>query len=209
MDTGRNTGSRDADILLARRIDWRFLLPTPALNRVLYIGPADDELCRALQRFSRQLEVTAPARRSDGPTAANGPFDLLVVADSSLSSVAQGLPSLAAGGHVYWEIHRLPGRRAGPWRIGWRHAGHYAALLADLGVAACTAHWHRPDFERCKELVPFASRTALRHAVGRPGASLSGRLKFLTAIALLRSGLLYFVTPSLSVVGTKPLPGPH
>lgn len=51
------------DMLLqaSRRVDWRFLLPNPALGRVAYVGPVDSEHAASLRLFLPNL-YCHPAR---------------------------------------------------------------------------------------------------------------------------------------------------
>ncbi|MGH7600344.1 MAG: hypothetical protein ACREOI_28655, partial [bacterium] len=86
----------DHDLQLARRIDWRFLLPEPYLRRVVYLGPEPGALPAALKHFSESLRINAVEK--------NGSFDLVVLRLREASSLAKADALLAPGGFLYWEM---------------------------------------------------------------------------------------------------------
>ena len=56
--TGSYTQTQsDALLQASRRVDWRFLLPDPNLERVAYLGPANRSLWESLRLFSAALAV--------------------------------------------------------------------------------------------------------------------------------------------------------
>jgi len=65
--SGDAASNRDQQLRLARRVDWRFLLPSPRLGRVCVLGAPDDDLRRALEF------------ESIGPELDRGGFDTVVV----------------------------------------------------------------------------------------------------------------------------------
>jgi hypothetical protein len=89
----------DHELQLARRIDWRFLLPEPYLRRVVYLGPETEDLPAALKHFSESLRVNAVEK--------NGSFDLVVLRLREASSLAKADALLAPGGFLYWEMKPL------------------------------------------------------------------------------------------------------
>ncbi len=90
----------DHELQLARRIDWRFLLPEPYLRRVVYLGPETGDLPAALKHFSESLRINAVAE--------NGSFDLVVLRLREASCLAKADALLAPGGFLYWEMKPLP-----------------------------------------------------------------------------------------------------
>ena len=52
-----NTVAHEAVLQASRRIDWRFLLPTPDLGQVACIGVTDADLLESLALFSVRLDV--------------------------------------------------------------------------------------------------------------------------------------------------------
>jgi hypothetical protein len=86
----------DHELQLARRIDWRFLLPEPYLRRVVYLGPEPGALPEALKHFSESLRINAVEK--------NGSFDLVVLRLREASSLAKADALLVPGGFLYWEM---------------------------------------------------------------------------------------------------------
>jgi hypothetical protein len=86
----------DHELQLARRIDWRFLLPEPYLRRVVYLGPEPGALPDALKHFSESLRINAVEK--------NGSFDLVVLRLREASSLAKADALLVPGGFLYWEM---------------------------------------------------------------------------------------------------------
>jgi hypothetical protein len=180
-------GAADEMLLHAvRRADWRFLLPDPALGRVAYLGPHDEELVRALERVSPGVALVEPG------DAAAPSHDVAVATGAGPAAVPQLVPLLRPGGWLYAET---TGRAAARW----------CAALRAAGLEGVEAWWLWPDAARPKELVPLDDPAAIRHALGRrdPGARL--RPRAWAARALLASGLLRRVIPAAAVVGRRPL----
>jgi hypothetical protein len=96
VSTKRAAGRSDHELQLARRIDWRFLLPEPYLRRVVYLGPETGALPAALKQFSESLRINAVEK--------NGSFDLVVLRLREASSLAKADALLAPGGFLYWEM---------------------------------------------------------------------------------------------------------
>jgi hypothetical protein len=96
----------DHELQLARRIDWRFLLPEPYLRRVAYFGQEPGMLPSALEHFSESLRINSVAE--------NGSFDLVVLHLIETSSLAKAHKLLAPGGFLYWEMKPLN------WAASWR-----------------------------------------------------------------------------------------
>ena len=181
----------DMDALgLARRLDWRFLLPDPRLEQVAYIGPLRGELRRALHRFTRSVV--------ENPDAASSAehFELVVVAAGYASMVSRAAALLKPGGHVYWEVDRS-GSLTGP--DGILRDPRKKALALDL--TDVRAHWHYPNLESTRMILP-PTAPAVAYAHGRRAGSSSG-----IARALLRGapwGLLPRIVPGLSIIARRP-----
>ncbi len=86
----------DQDLQLARRIDWRFLLPEPYLRRVAYFGHEPAALPSALTHFSESLRINSVAE--------SGSFDLVVLHLIEASSLPKAHKLLVPGGFLYWEM---------------------------------------------------------------------------------------------------------
>jgi len=89
-----------------RRLDWRFLLPDPALGRVAYLGPASDSLAAALRASGAALAViTGPLADAD-----RAAFDTVVAVDPLRESLAAAADLLCPGGWLYAEVSGGAGR---------------------------------------------------------------------------------------------------
>jgi hypothetical protein len=122
-----------------RRLDWRFLLRDPRLRRVMYVGAGAGLLLPALMRFG------AAVTRYPSAAAALHGADLVVAQAVRLDAVKGALALLAPDGLLYWELEP----HHNPFRCDW--AGVHA-----LGVEDVRLHWHYPNFEDCRWIVPIA-----------------------------------------------------
>jgi hypothetical protein len=189
---------QDLEILEVRRVDWRFLLPSPALGRVLYVGTGQSELRRALGRFSGAVVALGDADPAGGSVRGWKAFDLIVVEGGNSDVIRKSLPLLRPGGAVYWEFTRPP------LSFIRRHPRRYMDSLAPFGLTEIDVYWPRPDFDTCIELVPIARDFALRFVFDRTHETLKGRLKLAIGRFLAHSGLLAFAIRGFSVVAIKP-----
>jgi hypothetical protein len=164
------------DLLLAsRRVDWRFLLPDPALRRVAIVGEAGPDLRRALELFSEEA-----GSRPEAP-------ELVVAAAAGPRELRAAAELVPPGGRLYAELR---GPLARP--------GRALTLLRELGLGEAIAHWHLPSFDRAQEIVPLAHDEVVGHALERhsPRFRIPGR-------ALLRAGLLRRLAPCVSVLARR------
>jgi hypothetical protein len=183
----RTGGSEPRDALLqaSRRLDWRFLLPAPTLNHVIYLGPRAGALLDSLHRFSCRLVVAG-----DSPLLASAaPFDLAVVSAPSLDTLQMAERLLRPGGHVYIETHGALSRRRG------LHVAAVRRVLRRLAFSAVRVAAHWPDFERCTRIVAL-DRVALRHAVDSTVRLEAGRI---VVASLVRPSAIELLAPALSV----------
>jgi len=150
------------ELRLLRRVDWRFLLPTPDLGRVAYPAPRDAGLLEALRHVSGSVERA--------PVAELAGYDVVVVTAGArvLGEVVREAPPGS------WVVAELPGRAA--------HAA--ARRLRRRGWPEAEAHWLWPDTARCREIVPLRA-AAVRHALARrdPGARWRLRVRVARLIA--------------------------
>ncbi|HEX9652594.1 MAG TPA: hypothetical protein VGA99_02690, partial [bacterium] len=172
---------------LIRRLDWRFLLPDPNLNRVIYLGEANSALITAVRYFADYFEIL------NSGTPGRKPFDLAVVRSHRLEEAGLAFDLLKPGGYFYWET--IQKNRLVP--IGVKAQVDY---LRKIGFENIAAHWHRPNFERALDLVPIFDATALDYFFaperGERKKSAAGRF-------LLRTGLLKFAMTCVSIVAIK------
>lgn len=169
-------------LALARRLDWRFLLPNPKLKRVAYVGEGRGDLLPALREFSDSL-------RTDACAVENA--DLLVAQTRNLAELKRQAERLPPGGLLYWEA-------------GGRHMSlsRVRAELRALGFGEVRAYWHHPDFESCRQVVPLHDPEAMELFVTRSApALLSPAQRLLRLPALLN--LVARLAPAVSVVAVK------
>ncbi len=124
---------------LARRVDWRFLLPGPRPVRIARIGLADDELDAALTAVFDS--VTSYDSVKDIPRPA--PFDLLVLCSTEIRDAARAAEVLPPRGALCWEVRRGPSSRI------------LRETLEENGLEDVRVYWHRPDFRRCLDVIPL------------------------------------------------------
>jgi hypothetical protein len=166
-----------------RRLDWRFLLPDPALGRVVYVGRGESDLLVALRIAG--LDVTALTGETAG--AAGASFATAVMVNPSPRDRALAAALLRPGGWLYAEVS------------GARAARRLAKHLSGAGFGSVQLHWHWPDFARCTRILPLDDAGALVYGLlkGRGGAQ--GK-----AVAwLARSGALRWLARPVSVVARR------
>lgn len=198
----------DRELQLARRIDWRFLLPEPYLRRVAYRGPASGTLPTALKHFSASFQTISAQETAE--------FDLVVLRLSEVTELAQASKLLATGGFLYWEMKpinwtaaiqpRFNGKRvARPKR--WRHVANlfydHVEALERLDFEDIQIHWQRPNFEGCLEIIPINEARALDYAFGRPRSDFASHVKFAAGKVMMQTGLLAHLTPCFSLIAQK------
>jgi len=182
------TTSQDNLLHVVRRVDWRFLLPSPVLERVAYIGRAEGSLAAALRFTCASLTVLDPAHL-DAPA---GDFDLVVIERGTVEMVRRGAALLPPGGCLYAE---LAGRGGASLAA--------ARALRGLGFRGAETYWHWPDFERATRILPLGEPQALAHSIlkdrqGWQAAAVRGGVRALQSARLLDRALRY-----TSVVGRR------
>ena len=169
---------------LSRRLDWRFLLPDPTLNRFAFVGPEASTLLHALQRFSRE-------RVERGQLA-----DLVVLTDATLTDFRHHISSASA---FYLELNRPT------WPKRLRQAAaptNYLRAAAKAGFRA-DAYWHYPDFEAATRIIPLSVASPLLNVIAKNRRDTKTRIKVAGMGWLLKSGLLARTVPTLSIIGFK------
>jgi hypothetical protein len=154
--TGAQSSRRDRDLQIARRLDWRYLLPDPRLGRLALIGRPEGVLLEALQLFSEKLTVIPSSAQPAPPFPAN--CDVAVVCSSEPGAVALASSALKPGGCLYWELG------ATRWRFSLRRCH---AALRKHGFEEIKVYWCRPSFEECLEMIPLSEPLALAFALSR------------------------------------------
>ena len=147
---------------LLRRIDWRFLLPTSAPEKVLCLS---EDLVEPLRLVCGTVRTEAGATESD--------FDLAAATDPSAEALARARAALRAGGCLYTE-----------WRTpvsgGWQEI---VSRLGRAGFEDVSCFWPRPDPARAPATVwiPLETNGPLnyyrtRRTATRNPLRLAGRL---------------------------------
>jgi len=185
-------GRPDRDLQIARRLDWRYILPDPRLCKVTLIGRPEGILFEALQRFSEKLTVIPGTGQRTQTTPADS--DVVVVRSSEPGAVALASRALRVGGHLYWELG------ASRWRLSPRSC---LRALRKHGFDEIEVYWCRPNFDKCLEMIPLRESSALTFALTRrfgekrrPMLRAAGRL-------LASTEILTRLMPCRSVVARK------
>ncbi len=79
----------------------------------------------------------------------------------------------------------------------------YKKMLQGLGFGAVESHWHWPDFEACKMMIPLEQGAAMEYAFRRGGRGLKARLTSTVGQLIVRSGLLTRTAPSFSLLARR------
>jgi hypothetical protein len=186
----------DGELALARRLDWRFLLPDPDLTSVIVLGRPDRQLLEALARFG---ESDATVEGAAGTSAR-----VVVAIQPTVSELVAAASRVEAGGVLYAELAGPRARRAsgGPL-VGRIRAARRAAGAA--GLVDTRLIWHWPSFATATELIELDDRRVLTAALDRHGgrglaAGLAGR----GARVLATLGLLPAMAGAVSLVARRP-----
>lgn len=184
-----------ADAATLRRADWRFLLPGGLSSRAAFLGASGSPTHRSVAAVCEEVLVLDPT----GPERP-GSFELVVVEQATSDALRRARSLLAPGGCLYAELDR---RNGGARLTSVRALG---GRLAALGLRDIRVHWHFPDFDRRRCIIPFDDlRPGVRHL--RRGSDKTA-LRLLAGVLALPGGarLLGRVLPCLSLVARAPGP---
>jgi hypothetical protein len=185
---------RDLRLALARRIDWRFLLPNPELGRVAIVGRADGELAAALEIFAASVRVPGDS------SAEEGSFDVAILFSTEASNLKRAHHLLREGGSLYIELDRKQSREVRAARPG----ASIRKSLEALGFEDVECYWHHPSFASCLEILPLDHPGVLEKALARRGSrSLRGRMAGAAARIFGMAGRLSPAIACWSVVASK------
>jgi hypothetical protein len=191
-----NTVAHEAVLQASRRIDWRFLLPTPDLGQVACIGVTDADLLESLALFSVRLDVV-DSTSGHGLVA---PYDLVVLRNPRRELIETACGLLRPGGWLYVEVETSMPSRDGD---APRSARGCAKQLRRLGLVEVDTYVHWPDFASCRAIIPLDDVAAVRHGLAR-GRTSGGRLLTRLAPVLAATGQLALFVPCASAVGRQP-----
>lgn len=207
---GSSSPSPD-DMDLARRLDWRFVLPEPTLGRVAYAGPSDSMLAQALRRFSSDFVPVpdpGPGGEEHGADPARaGDCDLAVVASRRIENLREATRKLRAGGHLYWEVNRYPGSGS-EQRVERGDGERVGGLLRDpgstlqvLGLEEVRVHCDFPGFHNPRVMLS-PDPASIRYVTEMRGKRFFG-LEHGIGLAA-RIGALPRIAPWLAVIARRP-----
>lgn len=192
--------SFDALLELSRRVDWRFLLPVPGLDKVACVGRGDELLIDSLRQFSSSLTLFDTAADAK---AAGKQFNTVVAHAARLRDVERLTACVRVGGWLYLEVFG----RLGPGACRQsKPPAAFVEQLGRLGFCEISAHWHWPDFKNCTQIVPLDDRAALMHVLRQHAKSVKARGRSLGGRLLFSCGLLHLLVRSFSIVASRPEP---
>jgi aminoglycoside phosphotransferase (APT) family kinase protein len=177
----------------APRLDWRFLLADPELERVGVLGRRREGLLASL----RALSSSVAALDSGPAAAATETFELVVACEPSASELDVAAARVASGGALVVETR-------GPLHL--QTSRGVARRLARLGFEDVRSYWHWPSFERCTRIIPLEDRAVIRYGLSRGGQGIGARIAAWLGRGMLWTGLLRWGIACATVVGTRPRP---
>jgi hypothetical protein len=194
-------------IHIARRIDWRFLLPNPALGKVACLGVKDRSHLEALQLFSQSLSILSEVDLDRGDEFG---YDIVVISGSDIKGIQKATDMVKPGGCLYMEsfgyfnqllrnLKNDGGRINGLHLYGLRD---YSRLLGEQGFTDIQFHWHWPNFRECTKIIPLEDKT-VQYAFLYARRSIKARLRSLIGRLLLRLGLLESLVPHFSMIAKR------
>ena len=179
-------------LALARRLDWRFLLADPRLDRVLVAGTPDRELVAALEAFAGTI-VVDPTERAD----------VVVVHAPTAAVVRSAIDRVAPGGSIVIELvgRARPGRTG---QLAAASAGDVAERLHHDGFIDVHASWVWPDHASGLEIVPLDRPALIRLSLSRRRSGRRARIKARLLGTAFRLGLGPALLDATTVVGRRP-----
>ncbi len=208
---GALRGTPDDRLRHARRVDWRFLLPSPDLKRVALGGMPDEALREALQAVTGQPAAVLPASLVPGNAAPLGQFDTVVLSGRlARSELVVAAGSVALDGHLVVEIDGalspVVARRRGT------APGTVTRLVRTLATGGFDVRcwWAWPTIRRTTAFVPIDDRVAIKALVARrfggrrlgaPVASALARLAGTSALTAFAPAMILVARRGPSSVG--------
>lgn len=197
------------DLLQAsRRLDWRFLLPDPSLERVAYVGPRNGEMATSLKLFANTLKVFSGSEVHSGDYTR---YDVVVVTNPAYHELRLATDLVRPGGYLYVEscspftsrqqLGRLVTRAVLQRPRLWNPRDHIK-VLKQLGMDKAEAYWFWPNCEAATKIIPLHDPAALSQAfaLDKRGKGRKGRLTALGKRWLMQSTLLGTFVPYYGIV---------
>ena len=194
------TPARDERLRLARRIDWRFLLPSPVLGRTAVVAPdGDDDLRAALGEGSAAAAAIEVGGGRDGSAG----YDTVVLSGRpTRDRLAAAAQAVRTDGQLIVELESVLARRD---RGAASPTGSVVRIERALSAGGFDVRtwWAWPTIGRATAYAAFDDRLAVEALVrqrlgGRPAARLAtvvGRLA--------RGSILPSVVPGAVVVARR------
>jgi hypothetical protein len=170
---------------LLRRVDWRFLLPTPFLERTICFNSG--VLADAVRL------VSASTVEPDSDSALD--CDLAVAVDPEQKCIEQAWARLRPGGSVYFEFYH---RR-------WSRKATISRCLGRLGFENISFYRPWPSAEAAHYWVPLNSSAARRYlrATRTTGTTRCSRVRHLAAHLKWLANLRFMRTTPLCIIARK------
>jgi hypothetical protein len=205
--------NRDLLLQKSRRLDWRFLMPNPDLDRVAYLGPENDPMAEALLIFSRSLTRIESTRGSN----VKKEFDLVVVKNPSIQALDLGARLVRPGGHLYVEAYGWS-RLVKPQQLVkfcfdlLQHRASFARfwfpthckeIVQHLGFHMIHSYWHWPNFESCTRIIGLDETDMRTIAFSFQESGIQLFLRKALTSGLLLPEWVQFWAPYFSIVAGK------
>lgn len=168
-------------------LDWRFLLPDPALGRTRLLGQVPRRRKPMIEALERAAEV---ARGPSTASSAQG----AVVFGLRRMRLREAHQALRPGGWIYLE----PGRR----RFVRRRTS-IERMLQDAGFIDARVYWHWPSFASCTEIVPLDDLAAVSSTLLRRQRTGIWKIAHWFLFDLGWLPVLPLVAPDISVVAIR------
>lgn len=194
------------------RLDWRFLLADPELDRVAYVGNRDAGLSEWLRLSCRSVDVLDTRGVESGEGDATGEYEVVIACEPSESELGLAAGQVRPGGTLVVEARGPVGAltagimsgRGARWR--WRYPrspSDVVRRVSELGFEAVRSYWHWPSFDRCTRITPLDDRAATRYTLSRAGRGTRARAGAWLGRRLLGMGLLGWGVDCVSVIGRR------
>ena len=205
---GRKENYQFSELIhIARRIDWRFLLPNPALGRVAYLGVQDRSHLEALRLFSQSLSILSEIDLDRGDEFG---YDIVVISGSDIEGIQKATDMVKPGGCLYVEsfgyfnqlLRQLKNDSARLNGLHLYRLREYSRLLREQGFTDIQFYWHWPNFRECTKIIPLEDKT-VQYVFLYARRSIKARLRSLIGRLLLRIGLLESLVPHFSMIAER------